>query len=38
MSIVLFKVVDVVMGLRVSEEDEIRGLDHSQHNETGYQF
>lgn len=37
-SLVLFKVVDVIMGLRVSEEDEMKGLDISEHSETGYQF
>jgi Amt family ammonium transporter len=33
---VLLKIVDVVIGLRVSEEDETIGLDLSQHNERGY--
>jgi Amt family ammonium transporter len=33
---VLLKVVDAVIGLRVAEEDEITGLDLSQHGETGY--
>jgi Amt family ammonium transporter len=37
-SFILFKVVDALMGLRVSEEDEIKGLDVTQHNETGYQW
>jgi Amt family ammonium transporter len=32
------KLLDVVMGIRVSEEDEVRGLDLSQHAETGYQL
>jgi Amt family ammonium transporter len=27
-----------VMGLRVSEEDEVRGLDQTAHSETGYTF
>jgi ammonia channel protein AmtB len=26
------------MGLRASEEDESKGLDVTQHNETGYQW
>jgi Amt family ammonium transporter len=30
--------VDAVMGLRVSAEDEMNGLDVSQHSETGYQL
>jgi Amt family ammonium transporter len=33
---VLLKVIDLLVGLRVSEEDEVRGLDISQHSETGY--
>ena len=35
-SLMLFKVIDLVMGLRVSEEDEMSGLDLSQHGEEGY--
>ncbi|WP_028587401.1 ammonium transporter [Desulfocurvus vexinensis] len=37
-SYVLFKVVDALMGLRVSHEDEMNGLDVSQHSEAGYQI
>jgi len=33
---VILKVVDVLVGLRVSEEDEVAGLDLSQHSETAY--
>jgi len=33
---ILLKVVDIIMGLRVSEEEERVGLDLSQHNESGY--
>jgi len=33
---VILKVLDVVMGLRVSEEEESVGLDLAQHNERGY--
>jgi len=33
---VILKVIDVVMGLRVSEEEETVGLDLSLHNERGY--
>ena len=36
-SLILFKLVDATFGLRASEEEEVRGLDLSQHNETGYQ-
>jgi len=35
---VLLKLLDVTMGLRVSQEEEIRGLDLSQHGEEGYIF
>jgi len=35
-SYILLKLVDVLIGLRVSEEEEIRGLDLSQHGEDGY--
>ncbi|MNZ47683.1 Ammonia channel precursor [compost metagenome] len=33
---VILKVLDVVMGLRVNEEEETVGLDLAQHNERGY--
>ncbi len=32
----LYKLVDALMGMRVSEEDEVVGLDLSQHREAGY--
>ena len=35
---VLLKVLDVVMGLRVSRDEELQGLDITQHNEEGYIF
>jgi ammonium transporter, Amt family len=35
-SIVLLKVVDLVVGLRLPADDEIQGLDLSQHGEEGY--
>ena len=35
-SFVLFKLVDITMGLRVPEEAEREGLDVSSHNERGY--
>jgi len=35
-SIVAFKLVDMVIGLRVSEEDEREGLDITSHGETAY--
>jgi Amt family ammonium transporter len=33
---VLLKVIDALVGLRVSEEEETEGLDINQHNERGY--
>jgi Amt family ammonium transporter len=33
---VILKVVDAIVGLRVNEEDEVAGLDLSQHSETAY--
>ncbi|WP_417660949.1 ammonium transporter [Pseudomonas sp.] len=33
---VILKVIDLVMGLRVSDEEETVGLDLAQHNERGY--
>ncbi|OGP82994.1 MAG: ammonia channel protein [Deltaproteobacteria bacterium RBG_16_54_11] len=35
---IILKVLDWTMGLRVSEEHEINGLDISQHGEAGYSF
>jgi Amt family ammonium transporter len=32
----IFKVIDVMVGLRVEEEDETQGLDIISHNERGY--
>ena len=37
-SIVLLKVVDALVGLRVNEEAEFAGLDVSQHSENAYAF
>jgi Amt family ammonium transporter len=37
-SLILLKIVDVIVGLRVSESDEYDGLDLSQHGESGYNF
>jgi Amt family ammonium transporter len=36
MTAVVLKVVDAIVGLRVPEEDEVAGLDLSQHSETAY--
>ncbi len=35
---IILKVLDATMGLRVSQQDEIQGLDFSQHGEEGYIF
>ena len=35
-SFIAFKLVDLTIGLRVSEEDEREGLDISAHGETAY--
>ena len=35
-SLVLLKLVDALVGLRVPQEDEVEGLDLSQHGEEGY--
>ncbi len=37
-TLVLLKVLDALMGLRVSEEEEVQGLDLTQHGEEGYIF
>ena len=38
MTFVILKVLDSLMGLKVSEEEEVRGLDLTQHSEAGYSF
>ena len=37
-TIVLLKVTDMIVGVRVPEEQEVQGLDLSQHGEIGYDF
>ncbi len=37
-TVVILKVVDALVGLRVTDEDEMAGLDLSQHSETAYAF
>jgi len=37
-TLIILKALDWTMGLRVSEENEINGLDVSQHGESGYSF
>jgi len=36
MTVILFKIVDAVYKARVSEEDEVKGLDLTQHSEAAY--
>ncbi len=36
MTLIILKFIDLIIGLRVSDEEEERGLDLSLHNETGY--
>ncbi len=36
LSVIILKIVDAVIGLRVSREDEQQGLDITQHSEIGY--
>ncbi len=37
-SFILLKVVDLVVGLRVTDDEEVTGLDITQHNEKGYDY
>lgn len=37
-TLIILKIVDLAIGLRVSENDELEGLDASQHGETAYIF
>lgn len=38
LTVIILKVLDLVMGLRVSQQEELQGLDVSQHGEEGYIF
>ena len=37
-SVIAFKIVDMLIGLRVSEEEERQGLDETQHGERAYNY
>ena len=37
-SLVILKICDMTVGLRVNRDDEIQGLDVSMHGEEGYNF
>ena len=36
MTFVILKVIDLIVGLRVPEQEEVLGLDTSQHGEAAY--
>ena len=38
MTVIILKLVDLLVGLRISAEEEERGMDVTLHNETGYSF
>ncbi len=38
LTFVILKILDVTMGLRVSRDVEVQGLDYTQHGEEGYLF
>ena len=35
-TVVIYKLVDLVIGIRVNEEEEVMGLDVTQHRESAY--
>ena len=37
-TLIIGKIIDIVMGLRVEEKEEVEGLDITQHEETGYRI
>ena len=38
MTFAILKILDLIMGLKVSREEELQGLDVTQHSEAGYSF
>jgi Amt family ammonium transporter len=36
MTLIIIKIVDAIVGLRVPADEEIAGLDNTQHGEAGY--
>ncbi|SPD71931.1 ammonium transporter [uncultured Desulfobacterium sp.] len=38
MTFIILKILDIVIGVRITEEEEVRGMDVSLHNESGYSF
>jgi ammonium transporter, Amt family len=37
-TLIILKVVDVVVGLRITDDEEVQGLDLTQHGEEGYSW
>ena len=38
MTFIIFKVVDATVGLKATDEEQDKGMDVSEHSETGYQW
>jgi ammonium transporter, Amt family len=38
LTVIILKAIDLVIGLRVPEQDEVLGLDTTQHGEIAYQL
>jgi Amt family ammonium transporter len=38
MTLAILKLIDLLIGIRVTEEEEEKGIDITLHNETGYSF
>jgi Amt family ammonium transporter len=38
MTLIILKAIDLLIGLRITEEEEVKGMDISLHNEAGYTF
>lgn len=38
MTLLILKVIDLAIGLRITDEEEVKGTDISLHNETGYSY
>jgi len=37
-TLIILKIVDVVVGLRITDDQEVQGLDLTQHGEEGYSW
>ena len=38
MTWIIFTVIDKLIGVRIDDEEELKGLDQTQHSEVGYSF